>query len=345
MTEQDVHQALLEMINREDVVGLPETPAMLRVLQLQFTPEEAQLALKIGLAGGTLDELSSKLNVDRETLRTRLNTMADKGTMWIDPGHQDNPNCRVLGAAAPGLSETGIWGNIRFPYDVELARNMRQVMWEWARDRLCKLGFPFAPVWAHPWALPSDAKPEENLAEFLKSQEYFSVSFCPCRLSHWISDPGNHCEHMAETCLHTGDTGRWCVEHGQGREITYEEALDLLKRANADGLVHTININGFICNCCDDCCPMFVGFHQFNTKTLIPSPFIPQIDEDNCVACGDCEKICPLGAAKVDDIAVIDPDICIGCGVCVTHCPSEAMALVRRAEQVEMADEVKKHVG
>ncbi len=344
MADRDIYKELAEMINREDVVGIPESPSMLKVLSLQFTPDEAELALKIGLKGGTLDELSQKLGMDREELRAKLITMADKGTMWMDPG-KENPVCRVLGSAAPGLVETGIWGGIRFPYDVELAKHLHQAVFEWARDKLCTLGFPFAPVWAHPWALPEDAKPEENLAEFLRSQDYFGLSFCPCRLSHWIAEPGDHCEHMLETCLHTGDTARWCVEHGQGREITYEEALELLKKANADGLVHTININGFICNCCDDCCPMFVGFHQFNEKTLIPSPFMPEIDEDACIACGECADVCSMNAMTVDETAAFDKDICIGCGLCVTTCPSECIALVRRPEQVEIPEDVKEHIG
>ncbi len=344
MAERNVHQEVLDMINREDVVGLPDTPSMLRVLQLQFTPEEAKLALKIGLTGGTLDELSEKTGVAKDELHKKLWTMADKGTMWIDP-RGDNPVYRVLGAAAPGLIETGMFGNIRFPYDVELGKNLHPAVVEWARDRLCTLGFPFAPIWAHPFILPDDAKPEENIAEFLKGQDYFSVSSCPCRLSHWITDPGNHCEHMLETCLHSGEAARWFVQHDQGREIAYEEALELLKKANADGLVHSININGFICNCCDDCCPLFVGFHQFKTKTMIPSPFMPNVDEDNCIACGDCADLCPVNAIAVEQIAVIDPDTCIGCGVCITHCPSEAMAFVRRPEQVEMPEDVAKHVG
>ncbi len=346
MTEKDVYQELAEMVDREDVVGIPVTPAFLKLLRLQFTPEEAALALKIGLTGGPLDELATTLAMDRDKLFKQLNTMADKGTMWIDPG-KDNPVCRVLGAAAPGLVETGIWGGIRFPYDVELGKTIHQVTTEWAKEKLCNLGFPFAPVWAHPWALPEDAKPEENIAEFLKSQTYFSVSFCPCRFSHWLADPGNHCEHMLETCLHTGDTARWCVEHGQGRKISYEEALELMKKANENGLVHTININGFICNCCRDCCPMFIGFHQFKTKTLVPSPFMPDIDNDTCTACEECVDACPLGATKVDDTAQVDMDICIGCGVCVTACPSDAIKLIRRPEkdQIDIPDDVKQHVG
>ena len=348
MATEDVYKELAEMIKRDDphVVGVPLTPAFFKVLSLQFTPEEAQLALKIGLTGGTLDELSAKLGMNKDSLKKKLNTMADKGTMWIDPGKED-PIYRVLGSCAPGLVETGLFGGIRFPYDVELGKALHQVMYEWARDNLCTLGFPFAPVWAHPWVLPDDARPEENLADFLKGQDYFSVSTCPCRLSHWLADPGNHCKHMLETCLHTGDCARWCVEHGQGRELTLDEALELLKKANEDGLVHTINIEGFICNCCTDCCPLFMGLHQLNTKTMIASPFIPQVREEECNACGDCEDICPVNAMRVDKIAEVDVDTCIGCGLCVTHCSMEALALVRRPEdkQIDMPDEVKQHVG
>jgi hypothetical protein len=121
MADNDIYKELAEMINREDVVGIPESPSMLKVLSLQFTPEEAGLAIKIGLTGGTLDELSQKLDMDREVLSAKLNAMADKGTMWIDPG-KENPVCRVLGSAAPGLVETGIWGV-----------SASLTMWNWPR--------------------------------------------------------------------------------------------------------------------------------------------------------------------------------------------------------------------
>lgn len=335
MADKDVYQELGEMVDREDIVGIKVTPAFIRLLKLQFTKSEAELALKIGLTGAPLSELAEKLDMDRDKLFKKLWKMADKGTMWIDPGKKDDPVCRVLGVAAPGLIETGIWGGIRFSYDVELGKAIHEVTREWAKEKLCTLGFPFAPVWAHPWAMPDDAPPEENIAAFLKDRSYFSVSFCPCRLSHWLSDPGDHCEHMLETCLHTGDTARWVVEHKQGREITYEDAIELLKKSNADGLVHTININGFICNCCSDCCPMFIGLHEFKTKTFVPSNYMPTVDEDECNACGKCEKACPVNAIEVEDAAEVALDTCIGCGVCVTTCPTKSISFIRRPEQVE----------
>jgi ferredoxin len=346
MTEKDIYQELAEMIDKNDphVVGMSITPAFLKLLRLQFTPEETRLALQVGLSGGTLTEISAKTGIESARLKKMLETMARKGTMWIDPG-RDDPAYRVLGSCAPGLVETGLFGNIRFPYDVELGQTLHQVLYEWARDKLCTLGFPFAPIWAHPWALPDDARPEENLMEFLKTQNYFSVSTCPCRLSHWLVEPGNHCNHMLEACLHSGDTARWCVEHGMGRELTLDEALDVLRKANADGLVHSINIEGFICNCCTDCCALFMGFHKLKTKTMVPSPFIPHVDADTCNACGSCIDICPVGALKLDEIPIVDEDTCIGCGLCVTHCSLASLRLRRRAQQVEVPEDVQKHVG
>lgn len=41
-----------------------------------------------------------------------------------------------------------------------------------------------------------------------------------------------------------------------------------------------------------------------------------------CIKCKKCEKACPLGAIKVNDIAVIDYSICEGCGACVDVCPT-----------------------
>jgi uncharacterized protein (DUF362 family) len=49
---------------------------------------------------------------------------------------------------------------------------------------------------------------------------------------------------------------------------------------------------------------------------------------DKCIACGDCERICPKGAVKVkDQMAVVDYSKCIRCFCCHEVCPEEAIML------------------
>ena len=333
MSTKDVYEELAEMEDREDVVGMPKTPEFLKALRLQFTPREARLAVQIGLTGGTLDELSEKTGVDKAKLQERLHAMADKGVIYYDPA-EENPTYKVVGMSAGGLTETGVWGNIRFPYTVELAKALHQVLKEFSTERLCKLGFPYTPVWASVAALPEDADPSENLAEAIKDAGHWSVSPCPCRLCQWIVEPGDPCQHLLETCVHTGALSRWAAKHGMARKLTYDETLELLRQCNEDGLVHTININGQICNCCVDCCGIFYGY-KTGAPTFIPSPFVSRIDEDTCNGCRACADRCPVDAIEVDEFAEVDSNLCIGCGVCVPTCSVEAVSLMRRSGAVQ----------
>ena len=330
MKENDVYQQLADMIDEEDVVGIQKTPAVLKLLSLQFTPEEARLALQVHLTGAKLDEIAERSGIKKEKLKKLLNTMADKGTMFIEPGKED-PTYKVVGVSAPGLTETGLWGNIKYPFTVELGKALYPVLKEWSEEKLCKLGFPFAPVWAGILALPDDVQPSENLAEVIRDAGHWSVSPCPCRLSHWLVDPGNHCEHILETCIHTGDLSRWAVEHGMARELSYDEVVELLRECNRDGLVHTLEINSVICNCCDDCCAIFHGY-KLGAPTFIPTHFMAQVDEETCNACKTCAERCPVGAIEVDDFSSVNQDICLGCGVCVPTCKTKSMKLVRRPQ-------------
>jgi NAD-dependent dihydropyrimidine dehydrogenase PreA subunit len=52
-----------------------------------------------------------------------------------------------------------------------------------------------------------------------------------------------------------------------------------------------------------------------------------QIDQDLCIACGQCAPYCPVGAIALDDTAVIDLDECAECGSCLrcADCPVDAI--------------------
>lgn len=56
-----------------------------------------------------------------------------------------------------------------------------------------------------------------------------------------------------------------------------------------------------------------------------------------CVACGCCQKECPLGAISVFKglYALVDPNKCIGCGKCAKVCPASVISIVERKGQSE----------
>jgi uncharacterized Fe-S center protein len=149
---------------------------------------------------------------------------------------------------------------------------------------------------------------------------------------------GDGCDHSLENCLHFGSMGRYMVEQGLARRISPDETLKILKEANQEGLVHSVeNIEGHlgtICNCCGCCCVFLETKSKMGLHTISSSSYVAQVDSDLCAACGTCEDRCPMGAIAVgvEDIAVVNEIICIGCGVCTPTCDPEAVELSRRAE-------------
>jgi Pyruvate/2-oxoacid:ferredoxin oxidoreductase delta subunit len=333
MAAKNVYEELADMLVTDPTGALEmKIPEFMQHLRLQYTPREARLAVQLGLVGGKLDELSEKTGIEKGKLKEILHTMANKGTMWIDPGKED-PIYRAVGLAGPGISETAFWAGVKNADTVTMAKLWNKWKYLWVRYGMGKLGFPLAPVWAAEAALPDDALPSENVVELIKENDHWSISSCPCRFGHWVDDPGHHCRHLLETCLHMGDISRWCVEHGMAREITCDEAIEIMRKANEDGLVTTCYPNAVICNCCRDCCPFFIGINEMGLKLLQRSNFVSQINEETCSACKTCAGRCPVGAIEVDEFAVVDGELCIGCGICVPTCKTESVRLVRRPEE------------
>ena len=106
-------------------------------------------------------------------------------------------------------------------------------------------------------------------------------------------------------CIAVGQFADYCLETGKGRSITYEEAMEILQRAEDNGYVHQItNIDGedkifAICNCALGSCFALRTSQLFNTPNMSASAYRAHVDAEKCVACGKCAEVCPAGAAKL----------------------------------------------
>ncbi|MFW9824942.1 MAG: 4Fe-4S binding protein, partial [Candidatus Thorarchaeota archaeon] len=63
--------------------------------------------------------------------------------------------------------------------------------------------------------------------------------------------------------------------------------------------------------------------------TIKQELIIAEVDEDLCMGCHRCEKLCFYEAISVDEdeIAKVDDLKCKGCGVCISSCPARAIDL------------------
>lgn len=141
----------------------------------------------------------------------------------------------------------------------------------------------------------------EDLMTFVNNAHSYSVAPCACRLSAKLVGKG--CEHPIEdTCVQFDDTADYYVRTGRGRRVTKEECIEILKNTEKAGLVHTaFSVEGkdystFICNCCGCSCSGLRYTNIFDANPFSRSNFRAEINDDNCVACGECVSICPVNA-------------------------------------------------
>ncbi|MFV0343842.1 MAG: FAD-dependent oxidoreductase [Anaerocolumna sp.] len=144
----------------------------------------------------------------------------------------------------------------------------------------------------------------EEVSKYLNDNDIFSVSDCSCRVTRRVMGEG--CGHLAEEmCIQMGHAAEYYIRTGRGREITREEAFEIIKKAEENGLMHQIpNLDGSgkthaICNCCGCSCLSLRTASVFKNVDMVRSNYVSKVDKDKCVACGECVKTCPVNALQL----------------------------------------------
>jgi len=328
----DVYERLAKKLD-ELPQGFPSTESgvEIKILKKIFSPEDAEMALKIRPVPEPAEAIAQRLGKPLDEMQAILDTMTRKGQ---------------IGSIAAGGVQTyalfpfiiGIWEFQMNRLDKELAELFHEYY-----PHLSGVLAKFAPSVTRVVPIQAQIKAEQTVLPYEDVQQMFgqSKSFqlmnCICRKESALL--GKPCKYSTEVCMgfsrHEGAFDKYPL----GKIISKEEALAVLSKAEEEGLVHlTYNLQGdsfFLCNCCSCCCLALKALKELNLPHMVAkSHYVASIDQDTCAACGTCaDERCPMDAIAQDNGGYkVQPHRCIGCGVCTNTCPTESITLVHRPE-------------
>ncbi len=150
----------------------------------------------------------------------------------------------------------------------------------------------------------SHAASYEEVSKYLEENDVFTVTACSCRTDRELMGEG--CGHLKEDmCIQMGHAAEYYIKTGRGRQISKEEAYEIIRKAEENGLMHQIpNVDGngkthAICNCCGCGCLSLRTAEMFKNNDMVRSNYVAKVDKDKCVACGQCVENCPVNALKM----------------------------------------------
>lgn len=329
---KSVYFELLDYFNKMPV-GLPNTKSgvEIRLLELLFTEEEAQLAMKLNFNPQKLKKIHRKIknnDLSLEDLDNKLEKMYEKGT--IIRAYNNSEKLFLLAPFVPGIYEFQL-GRLT----PELVNNVFQYFNEAYFEKEYNVpGIPQLRTIPIEEAVSYDL----NIANYDKIREIIDMSSeigimdCICRKAHdMIDDPCKKTD-LRKTCMTFGSAAKMFHEKGEAEFISKETAFNLIKDFEEAGLVPQPSNSQkpfVICNCCGCCCEVLTNQKRFdNPAKLFATNFHAKIDSDLCAGCGVCKERCNMEAISINDnISEIILERCIGCGLCIPTCPENAIRL------------------
>jgi len=334
-----IYRRLQQHLDRQ-AIGFPATESgvELRLLERCFTPAQAEIALLLRYRFEPFETIrarSADLGLTEGELAAALDGMARAGLIGVR-GTGGVRSFRTFPLMI------GFWEGRLARLDPGLLADFR----EYTANLTFGAAF-LATALPQMRTIPAEASLEgvDDVAPFDRLQTLveraegpITVGDCVCRLARGLEGRPCRAASRLETCVSFGDTARFSLGAGNGREIDKAEALAILRRNQRDGLVLQPSNSQrpeFVCSCCACCCGVLDIAHRLPRPTEIwATNYHAVIDADACGGCGTCAAACQARAIRWVEAAataVVIDGRCIGCGQCVTACPDGALRLVHNA--------------
>lgn len=302
-------QKITDRIGHKVTVEDPEYWGLAGVV----TDEMAEVALKMKVRKPmTFPQLLKATGKSKEKLQELLDEMSKIGILEYNWENEKHEKQYVLPMYVPGSAEFLNMNEERLKEHPELAHffeRMSRLPLEKVTPMVppggAGIGMHVIPV-EKAIEMENQSVDIEHISHWLKKYEgKYAASPCSCRLSRRTYGEGC-ADDPADWCIAVGDMADYVVETQKGgRYITYDEVMDILKKAEDNGFVHQItNIDGenkifAICNCNVNVCYALRTSQLFNTPNMSRSAYVARVTPDQCVACGRCVEYCPAGAVKL----------------------------------------------
>lgn len=276
------------------------------------TDEMADVALKMKVRKPyTIDQLVKMTKQPQEELEELLKEMSYIGLLEYNWENQKREKQYVLPMFVPGSAEFTNMRKEQLDEHPELAMFFERMTFLPLEHVTAMVPPGGAGIGMHVIPVEKAIEMEnktadiEHISYWLKKYEgHLSLGLCSCRYGRSVLKEGCG-DNPEEWCIGVGDMADYCVETQKGRYATYDEVMEVLKRAEDNGFVHQItNIDGedkifAICNCNVNICNALRTSQLFNTPNMSRSAYVARVDSKACVACGRCVEYCPAGAVKL----------------------------------------------
>ena len=324
----------------------PWNQAFYNILKALYTPEEAEVVVKMPYGLATLDQIETATKFDRTKLQNILEGLVEKGLVmdiFLMGGYRYTVSPIIIGIFEFTMMRTK--GEL---HSKEWAELFHQYMW--GSDMFYRKNFghreKVSVLRALPWEEAIDNVDHVEVLDYEKASaiidrhKKFAIGLCSCRHEKFHLGTKT-CQVPLETCSTFGEGSEWLAQKGFGKIVSKEEMLDNMARSKEMGLVictdNIKNFPSFFCHCCGCCCNVLLGISKFGyPNILVTSTFIAECNANICSECGTCAEACPINVIEMpkEGSPIIDTSICIGCGVCGVQCSTGAMKLVKREQRV-----------